>query len=85
MKEHPILFTTEMVKAILEDRKTMTRRIVKQPKRKDGAKLLPELLQKMGIGNACPYGQIGDRLWVRETLHQDIESGLTYVADNSYL
>lgn len=68
MKERPIMFSSPMVRAILEGRKTQTRRVVRQPRRKDGAKLLPDLLQKIGVGHACPYGVPGDRLWVRETL-----------------
>ena len=83
MKEHPILFSTPMVKAILEGRKTMTRRVVKpQPENKlqgyylNGAYAWrdPELnLDEYPYGNytSCPYGQVGDRLWVRETWHQD--------------
>lgn len=66
MKERPILFTGEMVRAILEGRKTQTRRVMKQRKRKDGCKLIPEVLQEIGVGAACPYGKVGDRLWVRE-------------------
>lgn len=72
-KEHPILFSAPMVRAILEDRKTVTRRAVKvQPRSKAD-------IGSYGIGQpfirnpdvskanpACPYGQPGDRLWVRE-------------------
>ena len=57
MKEYPIDFNTEMVKAILKGRKTQTRRPVKESKiDKNGTK-----------GHIfCPYGKIGDNLWVRE-------------------
>ena len=48
MKERPIIFSGESVRAILEDRKSMTRRIVKDSKK-------------------CPYGKVGDKLWVKET------------------
>jgi hypothetical protein len=49
-----------MVRAILEGRKTQTRRVVKNPER----------LQGMVRGEEaawCPYGGAGDRLWVKET------------------
>jgi hypothetical protein len=79
MKERPILFSGEMVRAILEGRKTQTRRVVKpQPE------WLPEVKKVEAcsgffwpigsMGQQCglplfknPYGQPGDRLWVRET------------------
>lgn len=87
IKERPILFSGPMVRAILDGRKTQTRRIVKIPPvmvdpdpmqttvgwldqhecgpgwycwmsdySEEGAIVLP-----------CPYGAVGDRLWVRET------------------
>lgn len=84
-KERPILFSTEMVKAILDGRKTQTRRVIKPPNKfskpnnwtsvvehsgggwmaTDGdPRQLIEISEK---GFKCPYGQVGDRLWVRET------------------
>lgn len=69
MKERPILFTGEMVRAILEGRKTQTRRVVKLPiidRNGSGCELgASEILQY------CPHGQVGDRLWVRETFTTD--------------
>ena len=77
MREHPILFSTEMVKAILEGRKTMTRRIIKpQPvmvngyyrwQPKAGYDINLEHLNINLTNKLCPCGQVGDRLWVRET------------------
>lgn len=73
--ERPILFKGELVCALLEGRKTVTRRIIKpQPWRvADGLawELAPHLVAVTG-GTAppelvCPYGKIGDRLYVRET------------------
>ncbi|HIE3938570.1 TPA: hypothetical protein ACXNG7_003523 [Pseudomonas aeruginosa] len=72
MKERPILFNDQMVRAILEGRKTATRRIAKPVKHPDlgniyapGALVLEREPQHV-IDRACPYGQPGDRLWVRE-------------------
>ena len=88
VKERPILFSGPMVRAILDGRKTQTRRVIKpQPEHKqvhdwkgerlyDGehrlwwwedqcwdldVEMLPDLIAY------CPYGEIGDRPWVRET------------------
>ena len=72
MKERPILFSGEMVRAILEGRKTQTRRVVKPQPYKDFA-FMPLSTELVGIGSPekgwvrCPFGTPGDRLWVRET------------------
>lgn len=77
MKERPILFSTPMVQAILEGRKTQTRRIIK-PQPKDDLSFLgwklPEYVQvafgrgvKTDSFHKFPFGQVGDVLWVRET------------------
>ena len=84
-KSRPILFSTEMVKAILDGRKkTQTRRIVKTPK--DFGEMRDvfddDYLNSHGfiaidtsIGHGfkvrCPYGKVGDVLWVRETWRVD--------------
>ena len=95
MKEHPIIFSTEMVRAILDGKKTQTRRILKpQPdlgldpfdsySHIEVGMYHPAMVDKNGEmypgdeifgaytddgewGWKCPYGQVGDSLWVRET------------------
>ena len=86
MKEHPIIFSTDMVKAILENRKTQTRRVMRpQPlnvDESDGRQVvLIDRPRHDGEGlyvvpeDWHPYGVTGDRLWVRETfaMRGDIE------------
>ncbi len=79
MKERPILFSAPMVRALLDGSKTQTRRVVKpQPsgsslddpldgkwlgKTFDGL-ILPKIRD---LPIETPYGQPGDRLWVRES------------------
>lgn len=88
MKERPILFSGPMVRAILEGRKTMTRRVVKP----DGAHHLFPFLDLPGNQTGewawcssshvvskhihCPYGQVGDRLWVRESFQPLFADGV---------
>jgi hypothetical protein len=72
MKERPVLFSAPMVRALLEGRKTQTRRLVK-PMSALGLRLYaPRTAEIIGAGGDglalhCPYGEPGDRLWVRET------------------
>ena len=68
-KERPILFSAPMVRAILEGRKTVTRREVKKQAALDclAAGFEPAFLALPGNADLCPYGQPGERLWVRET------------------
>ena len=78
-KERPILFSGPMVKAILSGKKTMTRRVVNPQPVFDGkfwrlygagwsagADSVP-CVQGHSLATRNPYGQVGDRLWVRET------------------
>jgi hypothetical protein len=69
MRERPILFSGPMVRAILEGRKTQTRRVVKPlPPEIDvrGPKWVPNATD-IAAGWRSRYGQPGDHLWVRET------------------
>ena len=67
MKEKPILFSTPMVEAILKGTKTMTRRNIKGMALKWlNDEFSPEFVSDEE-NKLCPYGQVGDVLWVRET------------------
>lgn len=80
MTERPIIFSAPMVRAILDGKKTQTRRIVRTR----------DLSAAPGPSPACPYGGPGDRLWVREAF-AGVQAGpngearwveVTYRADN---
>lgn len=71
MKERPILFSGPMVRAILDGRKTQTRRIYKPSEGfpcQDGEITgNPNESSTWTDWGPCRYGNNGDRLWVRET------------------
>lgn len=92
MRERPVIFTGESVRAILAGTKTQTRRVAKFAPLGSGlnlgfsglsavrynsaAKTGPWVLASRGAGGCwndrtkplvCPYGEVGSRLWVRET------------------
>jgi len=64
-KERPILFSGAMVRAILDGRKTQTRRIAKEFDHTPGK--MDAIIARYPQQRGCRYGQSGDRLWVRET------------------
>lgn len=74
MKEHPILFSAPMVRALLNGSKTQTRRVVKPQSDEHGltreAETWPDnwhwFDSSCGL-HRCPYGAPGDALWVKET------------------
>lgn len=102
MKERPILFSGEMVRAILEGRKTQTRRPVNPQPDDSGLwdddkrprSVVSDLTGWNGTVDEtgdCPYGNPGERLWVRETWRwfdsmietdqEGVYSGYMYRAD----
>lgn len=91
MSERPILFNDAMVRAILDGRKTQTRR----PCRVDSAGNHPGACPHSKTGwawqlsnldcrcksVACPFGNPGDTLWVREAWNDDWCDHVIYRAD----
>ncbi|MCA6998174.1 ASCH domain-containing protein [Dickeya solani] len=69
MKERGMIFNADMVRAILDGRKTQTRRVIKPQPDEDGlAKITGgPWVDTSERRYACPFGQPSDRLWVRET------------------
>ncbi|WP_425503139.1 hypothetical protein [Phytobacter ursingii] len=87
MKERPMIFNAEMVRAILDGRKTQTRRIMKvQPESSElGLSRIIDSSVAKEVGMyfwsqadacgvkrrskpfPCPFGAVGERIWVRET------------------
>ena len=93
MKERPILFSAPMVRALLAGTKTQTRRVVKKlpwfdppgnrwyiPLGQRSFKCDAEREAWQHMPKCCPYGQPGDRLWVRETF-MDLGACYLYRAD----
>ncbi len=66
MKERPILFSKPMVCAIREGRKTQTRRVFKGSMH-DLSMIVANTTGNPNLAGLYPYGQPGDRLWVRES------------------
>lgn len=85
MKERPIIFNDEMVRALLAGRKTQTRRVVKPQPDSLCDKVLREVLGhdvwwkfRYSFNKKCPYGVPGDRLWVREVFTLESSQEVSY-------
>jgi hypothetical protein len=81
VKERPILFSGPMVRALLDGRKTQTRRAVKFPLKVPGVECSVNDCELAPPATWCPYGQPGGRLWVRETFSYALDNSVVYRAD----
>lgn len=91
MSDKPILFSAPMVRAILTGTKSQTRRIVK-PQPEGVSTFEGDTLPYWHVGGfrthhladnplVCPYGEPGDRLWVKETHAVSRVGDVIYRAD----
>ncbi|MCR6136529.1 hypothetical protein NU406_29435 [Klebsiella pneumoniae] len=98
MTERGMIFNAEMVRAILAGRKTQTRRPIKWKQtrfteigeREDGSKWpwSEDAEHACDFWHPCPFGAVGDRIWVRETWSSDFANyypndRVWYAADNN--
>ncbi|MCZ3532544.1 hypothetical protein LRS35_15515 [Klebsiella variicola] len=77
MTERGMIFNSEMVRAILDGRKTQTRRPIKWKQtrfteigeRDDGSKWpwSEDAEHACDFWHPCPFGAVGDRIWIRES------------------
>lgn len=77
MTERGMIFNGEMVRALLDGRKTQTRRPIKWKQtrfteigeREDGSKWQwsEDAEHACDFWHPCPFGAVGDRIWIRET------------------
>ncbi|EMM1154111.1 hypothetical protein RVV73_002774 [Citrobacter freundii] len=104
MTERGMIFNGDMVRALLDGRKTQTRRIMAiQPEHselglrrvidskngRDNGKYFWSQSDARGLKMrskvfGCPYGEVGDRIWVRETWWQAGQSYARYPDDDEY-
>ncbi|HBT3848256.1 TPA: hypothetical protein MBK66_000701 [Klebsiella pneumoniae] len=94
MREKGLIFNSEMVRAILDGRKTQTRRPIKWKQtrfteigeREDGSKWpwSEDAEHACDFWHPCPFGAVGDRIWVRETWNK-YGGLLTYRADHDWI
>lgn len=96
MKEIPILFSTDMVQAILDGRKTQTRRLkglenISENASFDRMGYIDGLPNRYAAGFRvgamlrlikCPYGKPGDLLWVREKFEVETDGTVKFYAGN---
>ncbi len=76
VKSRPMLYSGPMVRAILDRKKTKTRRIAKLP-------LPSSATCPMSV--KCPYGVVGDRLWIRETWQSLAAMNQCHPSDDQYV
>lgn len=89
VKEKPINLRADQVRAVLDGRKTQMRRAIREQNKlatvvgrnatgeldNDVPRPMPDW-QKESLLEKCPYGQPGDRLWVRETVGYGWHDGI---------